>query len=204
MQYRENERNVQCSNAQPLFLDTPTVFPRRPVHDHVNIPIQSLIPNTNSPVVFVCWPLTLRPQKWRRPRCALIFFRRSKSSRSLESSAFDRICEFFPSTISFCLLRNHVGILNWVGFWIMVTILSNSSGFKSPALYHRKDQYWAWNRSLHTHRFFKSTSAFLQTTFAYRRPTPRISVSAYLAILSVGIYVTRFLRLTGFCVYRLH
>lgn len=33
------------------------------------------------------------PQKWRRPRCARIFFRRSKSSRSLLSSPLANTCE---------------------------------------------------------------------------------------------------------------
>lgn len=32
------------------------------------------------------------PQKWRRPRCARIFLRRSKSSRSLLSSPFAKTC----------------------------------------------------------------------------------------------------------------
>lgn len=86
------------------------------------------------PVVLVCWPLTRTPQKWRRPLCARIFFKRSKSSRNFESTWLERSWESLPSTISFCLFRNQRGILNWRGFWRIVTMRSNSSELRSPAL----------------------------------------------------------------------
>src|SRR5689334_16775138 len=59
---------------------------------------------------------------------------RSKSSRSLLSTPLARIWLSLPSTISRCLLRNHVGILYWVGFCMMVTMRSSSSEVSSPAL----------------------------------------------------------------------
>jgi len=59
---------------------------------------------------------------------------RSKSSRNLLSTPLARICESFPSTMSRCRLRNHVGILYCVGFWMMVTMRSSSSDVSSPAL----------------------------------------------------------------------
>lgn len=80
-----------------------------------------------------------RPQtnECRTPLWARIFFNLSKSSRSLLSRAFARSWEFLPSTISFCLFKNHSGILYWVGFCRMVTIRSSSSVVSSPALYIR-------------------------------------------------------------------
>lgn len=48
--------------------------------------------------------------------------------------ALERVWEFLPSVRSFCLLRNQVGILNWAGFCMMVTIRSSSSELSSPAL----------------------------------------------------------------------
>lgn len=86
----------------------------------------------------MCCPRTRNPQKCLRPRCARIFFSLSRSSRSFESTAFDKICESLPSTISFCLFRNQVGTLNCVGFWIMVTSRSSSSELSSPALFRRE------------------------------------------------------------------
>lgn len=99
-----------------------------------------LIGRLRSPVVLVCWPLTLRPQKCLSPRWARIFFSRSKSSRSLESTPLESIWEFLPSTISFCLFRNQVGILNWVGFCMIVMRRSSSSELSSPALKNYKQQ----------------------------------------------------------------
>jgi hypothetical protein len=72
----------------------------------------------------------------RTPLWARIFFNRSRSSRSLLSRALASNWEYFPSTISFCLLRNQSGILYCVGFWMIVTIRSSSSVESSPALRH--------------------------------------------------------------------
>lgn len=60
--------------------------------------------------------------------------------RTLLSSWLDKSWPYFPSMISFCLFMNQLGILNWVGFWMMVTIRSSSSGLSSPAL---------WGQSAH-------------------------------------------------------
>jgi hypothetical protein len=116
-----------------------------------------------------------------------IFFNRSRSSRSLESTLLDSIWPYLPSTISFCLFRNQSGILNCVGFCMMFTIRSSSSEFRSPALTkERKRRRTSANDPAGLwviegpHRFFKSTSAFLHTMLEYRRPTPLISVKAYL------------------------
>ena len=111
------------------------------------------------PVVFVCCPRTRSPQKCLRPRCARIFFSLSRSSRSLESTPFDKICEFLPSTISFCLFKNQVGILNCVGFWIIVTSRSSSSEFSSPALSHHKT--WISTPPMHHVPFVKIYVCFL-------------------------------------------
>merc|ERR1740124_1546799 len=61
---------------------------------------------------------------------------------------------------SFCLFRNHVGILNCRGFWMMATSFSISSAVSSPA------------------RLFTSISAFLHMRSAKRRPRPLILVRA--------------------------
>ena len=60
--------------------------------------------------------------------------------RTLLSSWLDKSWPYFPSMISFCLFMNQLGILNWVGFWMMVTIRSSSSGLSSPALRHGGSQ----------------------------------------------------------------
>ena len=98
-----------------FFLDTPTVWPRRPV-------------------VLVCWPRTRGPQKWRSPLWARIFFSCSRSSRSLLSRPLARTWLYFPSFTSFCLFKNQSGILYRCGFCIMVIIRSTLSSVSSPAL----------------------------------------------------------------------
>jgi len=135
--------------------------------------------------------------------------------------ALERVWESLPSSKSFCLFRNQVGILNWAGFCMMVTIRSSSSELSSPALisacvhrsrrstagmdskaigYARIVQQVTLSLPIHlsrcvtdpfvhharpdpcnfrtTHRLLRSTSAFLQTKLAYRRPIPLISVKA--------------------------
>lgn len=67
----------------------------------------------------------------------LIFFIRSKSSRSLESSADEITWLYFPSLISFCRLRNQSGILYDLGSVITLVSRSSSSGVISPALQNR-------------------------------------------------------------------
>src|SRR5260370_36226889 len=79
------------------------------------------------------------PQKCRRPLWQRIFFNRSRSSRSFESTLLDRIWLYLPSTISFCLLRNQSGILNCVGFCMMFTMRSSSSELRSPALVKQRE-----------------------------------------------------------------
>jgi hypothetical protein len=63
--------------------------------------------------------------------------------------------------MSFCLLRNQSGILNWRGLEMTTMRDSRSAADSSPA------------------RLFTSTSAFLQARMAKRRPTPRMAVMAY-------------------------
>jgi hypothetical protein len=63
-----------------------------------------------------------------------IFFSRSRSSRSLVSSADDVICPYRPSLWSFCLLRNQSGILNVRGLATITIRLSSSAADSSPAL----------------------------------------------------------------------
>lgn len=113
------------------------------------------------PVVLVFWPLTRRPKWCLTPLCALIFFNLSKSSLNLTSIWLARQWEYLPSLISFCLLRNQVGILYCLGWFMMVVNLSTSSFESSPAL------------------FEVSISAFLQTKLANLRPTPLTQVRAY-------------------------
>jgi hypothetical protein len=102
----------------------------------------------------------------------------------------DRIWEFLPSTISFCLFRNHVGILNCVGFWMIVTIRSSSSELRSPALWDCISKCM-YHEIYRTHRLLRSTSAFLQTKLEYRRPTPLISVKAYMILRFPSTFVLR-------------
>ena len=73
-------------------------------------------------------------QKWRRPRCARIFFMRSRSSRSFMSSVLETTWPYLPSFGSFLRLSIQSGTLNWRGFWMMVTSRSTSSAVSSPAL----------------------------------------------------------------------
>lgn len=63
-------------------------------------------------------------------------------------------CEYWPSFISFCLLRNHFGILNFIGFCIICVSCSRSSSLSSPA------------------RRLTSIPALRHTTNANRLPTP--------------------------------
>ena len=97
-------------------------------------------------------------------------------------------------------LRNHVGILYCVGFWMMVTMRSSSSEVISPAL-KTYDQYNGISRLegilrvtegvRRAYRLFKSTSAFLQTRLEYRRPTPLILVKAYMIFCFPSTFVLR-------------
>lgn len=90
-----------------------------------------------------------------------------------------------------------MGILYWVGFWMMVTMRSSSSEVISPAL-TRNDQDNEIPRFMgildvagRTYRLFKSTSAFLQTKLEYRRPTPLILVKAYMIFCFPSTFVLR-------------
>jgi len=125
------------SKSNVTFQSTSNLIPIPPSYQSDYPP--SLPPNLcpiqkTHPVVLVCWPRTRRSQWCLKPRWERIFFRRSMSSRNLESNPLDRTWEFFPSVMSFCLFKNQAGILNSAGFCRMVTIRSSSSELSSPAL----------------------------------------------------------------------
>lgn len=69
-----------------------------------------------------------------RPQHASKAPQRSREQRTFESSWLDSRWPYLPSTMSFCLLTNQLGILNWPGFCMIVTMRSSSSGLSSPAL----------------------------------------------------------------------
>merc|ERR1719494_1127907 len=100
-----------------------------------------------------------------RPLWARIFFRRSRSSRSLLSKTLAMTWLVLPSLMSLCLLRNQSGILYWRGFCIMVMSFSVSSSVSSPALLER------------------GMSAFFSTILAYLRPIPLMEVSANMTLV---------------------
>lgn len=51
------------------------------------------------------------------------------------------------------------------------------------------DKFLRGVRVAETYRFLRSTSAFLQTMLAYRRPTPLISVKAYLKTVQLSFKI---------------
>ena len=88
---RSSTRSAGVGSSAHFFLVTPRVLPVLPVD-------------------LECCPLTLRPQKWRRPLCLRTFFILSKSSLSLVSTMFEYTCDQVPSLMHFCLFKNHFGI----------------------------------------------------------------------------------------------
>ena len=80
--------------------------------------------------------------------------------QSLLSRPLARTWLYFLSFTSFCLFKNQSGFLYWRGVCIMVITRSTSSSVSSPAL------------------LVRSMSAFLNTTWAYLRPTPLTAVKA--------------------------
>ena len=76
--------------------------------------------------------VTLRVNSYR------IFFRRLRSSRRLAWRLLDTICLNLPVSTSFCLFRNHWGMLYCRGLLITATSLSISSLLSSPALRHER------------------------------------------------------------------
>ena len=65
-----------------------------------------------------------------------IFLRRLRSSRREAWIPLETICLLLPVSKSFCLFKNHSGILYWRGLLITATIFSISSLLSSPALQH--------------------------------------------------------------------
>ena len=63
-----------------------------------------------------------------------IFFRRFRSSRRLAWRLLATICLYFPVSTSFCLFKNHSGMLYCRGLEITAISLSISSLLSSPAL----------------------------------------------------------------------
>merc|ERR1719397_176744 len=67
-----------------------------------------------------------------RPLWARIFFRRSRSSRSLLSNTLAMTWLVFPSLMSLCLLRNQSGELTEEDTEKLITIMQNPRQYKIP------------------------------------------------------------------------
>ena len=102
-----------------------------------------------------------------------IFFRRLRSSRREAWRLLETICLYFPVSTSFCLLRNHWGMVYCRGLEMTAMSLSISSLDSSPALINKRKSIQS------IYRLVTSTSAFLHTAVAKRRPIPLMEVRAY-------------------------